>query len=94
MSTVNWVAIEYLGTELCTKSGRIIKDFDDLHVDDLVNGWWEMIIKSIDKDTQTAIGVGLGGNMMCFLEFNKDERHCWIHATSATIKAVEKLVCE
>jgi hypothetical protein len=86
MSEIGWVAVEYVGTELCTPSGRVIKEFDELKVGDVVIGWYQTIVQHIYKSTKTASGRTQDGKLVDLFEFDHDDRHCWVHNGSINAK--------
>lgn len=83
---------EYVGHELLrVGSKEPIKAFNDLGIGEIYNGWCGLKVESFDVKNQTATAYNLDGTHLCFLEFDKDDRHCWVHTGTANIKALKNL---
>jgi hypothetical protein len=89
---INWIAKEYIGTEVTDSQTKLpFTNLIDMFPRRVVHGWFAMEIENINIHEQTATARTLDGTCLCMLEFNKDDRHCWVHSETINIKALENL---
>lgn len=97
---LNFIINEYLGPEVFKfkSDGSVnventLQNYNDIHIDDkiaipiLTNNYITMIV-NIDENGKF---YGKCSNHLAVLEFNTDNRHCWICMGLVNIKSIEKL---
>jgi hypothetical protein len=86
---IKWVHNEYIGRELVFKGTEtVLSKLEDLKVGMTVYGWWEITVQSVDTEEKTALGIACYGALVAHMEYDKDNRHCWVHDFSANLKGV------
>ena len=85
---------EYLGSPICKPNAVdvLLMKKDDIHVGDTIwapglGGWLEV---TVQQDENGHL-YGASGKLVAFLEFDQDDRHCWIQTGIANTRALERL---
>lgn len=91
---LNWTIREYIGGTIYKIIEGTLKEEPIIDINDLKTGdWivvhgWEAQIESILGDTAVARS---GQDLAHYLEFDKDQRHCWVGGATINLRAIKKL---
>jgi len=85
---------EYLGAPICKPNAVevLLTKKDDIHVGVTIwvpglTGWLEV---TVQQDGEGHL-YGESGKLVAFLEFDQDDRHCWVQTGIANTRGLERL---
>ena len=97
MAEIKWTVHEYIGSPVYRMEGdqiiqQELRKEEDLKVGDTIafsglSGFYRGVISGSDGHLTAVDPVGVG----TLLEFNQDDRHCWVSGGIFNLKAIQKL---
>lgn len=92
---LNFYGREYIGVEVhhLDGAGNVLSKYDLVKGNRyLINSFFGSTPVTVVKvDYEKGTAETLDGNFMCFLEYDRDDRHCWVCSSSCNAAAIAKI---